>query len=374
MKKILLSLSLLLPLTAVAKTVDVEVVGYGRDIRSATKDALVSAIIQTNETSIKTQTQTSVSTRAKDEESTLNSKFDDDFRLESNGDIKQFTILEQGCKDDRCQVRLLAKVKVKKSAQLDELNRKLLTINHPVGRHSKAFNTELDARFVAGGKFAIFEENYASDDMDYILDLEVVKAVTAKRVVDNRKTDPMTGKITGQKSTGYSSVYEVKYKVKSAQSGQVKFMGTKTSTSGRNNLALLAQITAGKVYEDIHNAVFPMRIASVKHGIVTLSTSGKHIRKGDMYQVVIFGEPDYDPYTEEVIGHSREVIGKIKITEVERKLARARIISGEAVPLGVLEPISKPARKKASKVAKKPKPQPVTAKQSIVAPGGGVIL
>ena len=373
MKK-LLALTLL-PASLFAKTVDVEAIGYGKDIRSATKDALVTAVIQTNETSIVTATSTTLKAKTNLEETTLEKSLDNDFQLSSDGKVKSFKILEQSCGANECTVKIVAKVKVKKTDQLDDLNRKLITVNHVSGSFNNAFNTELDAKFVNGGKFAIFAQNYNDEQMDYILDLELVRANTSKRTTDNRKTDPMTGKVTGKIINKYSSVYEVRYKVKSGLSGQVKFMGSQKSTSGRNNLSLLAKITARKVYDDIHDAIFPMRVASVRNDVVTAPKSGKDIKVGDLFEVISFDEPEYDPYTKEVIGHKRTVLGKVEVTTIERKLIRAKIISGAGIAaMNVLEPIVKKA--KHNKVVKKTpvKKKIVEPKNSIVDSAGGVIL
>ncbi|MGF1765545.1 hypothetical protein [Aliivibrio kagoshimensis] len=377
MKKLIL-LFTLLPFAVVAKVVSVEATGYGVDIRSATKDALVSAISQTNNSTITTNQKSSLNELTKNSDSSLQTSMNDDFTLSANGVVKKYSIKSEHCDNGQCVVKILAQVKESKEGILDGLKRKKMSIKSFNGNHSGIFNSGVEESFTrGGGKFAIIDKGI-DEQMDYIIEISLVQSKTRTWKTDNRTTDPLTGEVSGKVSTKYSSVYEVKYRVLSGATSQVKYANSQKSTSGRSNLALLAEITASKVYKDINDAIFPMRIASIypAENRIAIPTDGKAIKVGSVFKVESAGSAERDPYTGEIIGYRTTKVGEIKINHVERKVMYGSVIKGDInqmKPKMIIKPIVVKVAKKKPVVTKKSKPKVVD--ESVVDEDfGGVIL
>lgn len=376
MNKLFLLL-LILPAIVSAKLVEVEATGYGVSISAATDDALVAAVKQTNNTTINVN-QKSVSTLLKENGTTdLSKATGKTFDLAANGVIKEYRIVESECDGDKCFVKVVAVVKESKETVIENLNRKKISIKKFKGKLSDNFNAALEQSFTrGGGKFAVIE-NAVDEQMDYLIELTLKKANTNSWKVDNRKTDPLTNNVTGSIKTKYSSIYEVNYRVISGATGQVKYASSKKSTSSRNNLSLLAKLTANKVYEDITDAVFPMRIAAVYPEVneIAIPTDGKIFVLGQKLKITTVGNKVRDPYTKEVIGYQTVKVGEAKVSRIDRKVLYATVTTSnvESIqPTMIVEVIK--SKQKIVKKAKKPKPVEVKEESIVDSSHGGIIL
>lgn len=372
-------LLLVIPSMVAAKLVEVEATGYGVNISAATDDALVAAVKQTNNTTINVN-QKSVSTLLKENGTTDLSKVTGKtFDLAANGVIKEYKIVSSQCNDDKCSVKIVAVVKESKETVIENLNRKKVSIKKFKGKSSDNFNAALEQSFTkGGGKFAVIE-NAVDEQMDYLIEVTLKKADTKSWKVDSRKTDPLTNRISGSVTTKYSSVYEVNYRVLSGVTGQVKYASSQKSTSSRNNLSLLAKITASKVYEDITDAVFPMRIAAVSPEVneIAVPTDGKTFSIGQKLKITAVDNTVRDPYTKEVIGYQTVKVGEAKVSRIDRKVMYATITSSniDSIQTKMIVEVIKSKRKVDKKVTQ-PKVKSTEGKaESIVdSKHGGVVL
>jgi hypothetical protein len=364
-----------------AKLVEVEATGYGANISAATDDALVSAVKQTNNTAININ-QKSVSTLLKENETTdLSKATGKTFDLHANGIIKKYKIIESNCKGEKCTVKIVVVVKESKETVIENINRKKVSLKTFKGKLSPDFNIALEQSFTkGGGKFAVIE-NAVDEQMDYLIELNLKKANTNTWKVDNRKTDPLTNEVSGSVSLKYASVYEVSYRVLSGITGQVKYSNSQKSTSSRNNLSLLAQITAKKVYEDITDAVFPMRIAAVypEKNEVAIPTDGKSFEVGQLLKITTTGDKVIDPYTKEVIGYQTIKVGEAKISRVTRKVFYAEVLSPDVEkvqPTMIVELMETKQKAKKTKKITSRQSAPIKSEASSIIDNsnGGVIL
>ncbi|WP_215403980.1 hypothetical protein [Vibrio gigantis] len=372
-------LLLVIPSMVAAKLVEVEATGYGVDISAATDDALVAAVKQTNNTTINVN-QKSVSTLLKDNGATdLSKATGKTFDLTANGVIKEYKIVSSQCNDDKCSVKILAVVKESKETVIENLKRKKVSIKTFKGKSSDNFNTALEQSFTkGGGKFAVIE-NAVDEQMDYLIEVTLKKADTKSWKVDSRKTDPLTNRVSGSVTTKYSSIYEVNYRVLSGVTGQVKYASSQKSTSSRNNLSLLAKITASKVYEDITDAVFPMRIAAVSPEVneIAIPTDGKTFSIGQKLKITAVGNKVRDPYTKEVIGYQTIKVGEAKVSRIDRKVMYATITSSniDSIQTKMIVEVIKSKRKVDKKVTQpKIKPTEDKAESIVDSKHGGVVL
>lgn len=372
-------LLLVIPSMVAAKLVEVEATGYGVNISAATDDALVAAVKQTNNTTINVN-QKSVSTLLKENGTTdLSKATGKTFDLAANGVIKEYKIVASRCNDDKCSVKIVAVVKESKETVIENLNRKKVSIKKFKGKSSDNFNAALEQSFTkGGGKFAVIE-NAVDEQMDYLIEVTLKKADTKSWKVDSRKTDPLTNRISGSVTTKYSSVYEVNYRVLSGVTGQVKYASSQKSTSSRNNLSLLAKITASKVYEDITDAVFPMRIAAVSPEVneIAVPTDGKTFSIGQKLKITAVDNTVRDPYTKEVIGYQTIKVGEAKVSRIDRKVMYATITSSniDSIQTKMIVEVIKSKRKFDKKVTQpKVKSTEDKAESIVDSKHGGVVL
>ena len=382
MKKYLL-LILLCPLSLAAKTIVVNTIGYGSDIRSATKDALVSAISQTNSASITTNQASVVNESSNNENSNLKTNMNDQFTLSANGIVKRYQIQSENCEENKCVVKIKAYVKESKMNKLDDIHRKKIVLEMAKSSQLSHFHSALESNFTrGGGKFAVIDQG-VEDQMDYIIELSLVQANTHSWKKDHRTRDPLTGEIDGKISTYFSSTYAVKYRILSGDTRQVKYAGQQKTTSNRNNLSHLAELTASKVYQDINNALFPMRIASVypDDGEITIPTDGKIFTPGMRFKVETSSRAERDPYTNEIIGYRTKKVGEIEITQVERKVMYAKVIHGDINQIKakmIVKPLHKKQQLKTKLTSPKKRVQKTTSSHkkdsAVVDTSGGIIL
>ena len=97
-------------------------------------------------------------------------------------------------------------------------------------------------------------------------------------------------------------------------SGQIKFAKTVAQPK--------------KTVRDILFAIYPIAVVAVNKNNVTLNSGGDFLKKGSMYKVVKLGKELIDPYTKEKLGREEIDIGEIKLTEINAKTSKAKIIKG----------------------------------------------
>ncbi|GAM57299.1 putative periplasmic protein [Vibrio ishigakensis] len=183
--------------------------------------------------------------------------------------------------------------------------------------------TGLQAKFVQARKFAVVEENIPG--LDYSVELRVKAARTKKFTSGSTKTDPLTGNVTSNIKNNYKSLISVDFKVYRTATGQVLVQDNIKTTSSRNNLPLLKNITVEKLYNAIHEQIFPHRIAKVSGNEVIVASGGDTMRVGDVYEVYSLSEEIFDPYTGESLGQEETKTSELKITRVLPKLSYAKI-------------------------------------------------
>jgi len=84
-----------------------------------------------------------------------------------------------------------------------------------------------------------------------------------------------------------------------------------------------------KTVRDILFAIYPIAVVTVNKNMVTLSSGGDFLKKGSSFKVVKLGQDLIDPYTKEKLGREEIDIGEVKLTEINAKTTKAKIISGK---------------------------------------------
>ena len=83
-----------------------------------------------------------------------------------------------------------------------------------------------------------------------------------------------------------------------------------------------------KTVRDILFAIYPIAVIAVNKNTVTLSSGGDFLKKGSSFKVVRLGQDLIDPHTKEKLGREEIDIGEVKLTQINSKTTKAKIISG----------------------------------------------
>jgi galactitol-specific phosphotransferase system IIB component len=81
------------------------------------------------------------------------------------------------------------------------------------------------------------------------------------------------------------------------------------------------------VGQKIINAIYPIVVSSVRGKTVYLAQGGNTLKVGQKMELIKYGEPILDPYTNESLGKEEIQVGMVRVTKVQAKLAQAKIIT-----------------------------------------------
>ncbi|MCR2092349.1 hypothetical protein CUPS9163_08525 [Campylobacter upsaliensis] len=165
---------------------------------------------------------------------------------------------------------------------------------------------------------------------DYIL-LFSISALDGKQ-----KTSNLTGK------SKMEAEVVIDYRVLLFATRQIKFANTLSmkvalkDDSLSTNEQVLGQI-ARQISNDILNAIYPLKVASVENGEAIFSQS---LNQGDVYECFSLGKAIKDSYTKETTGRIETKSGSIEVTRSTPKLSYAKITEGSVKVGDICRPLS----------------------------------
>ncbi|EOV0661748.1 CsgG/HfaB family protein [Campylobacter upsaliensis] len=165
---------------------------------------------------------------------------------------------------------------------------------------------------------------------DYIL-LFSISALDGKQ-----KTSNLTGK------SKMEAEVVIDYRVLLFATRQIKFANTLSmkvalkDDSLSTNEQVLGQI-AHQISNDILNAIYPLKVASVENGEAIFSQS---LNQGDVYECFSLGKAIKDSYTKETTGRIETKSGSIEVTRSTPKLSYAKITEGSVKVGDICRPLS----------------------------------
>ncbi|EDP6912031.1 hypothetical protein GWQ83_06365 [Campylobacter upsaliensis] len=165
---------------------------------------------------------------------------------------------------------------------------------------------------------------------DYIL-LFSISALDGKQ-----KTSNLTGK------SKMEAEVVIDYRVLLFATRQIKFANTLSmkvalkDDSLSTNEQVLGQI-ARQISNDILNAIYPLKVASVENGEAIFSQS---LNQGDVYECFSLGKAIKDSYTKETTGRIETKSGSIEVTRSTPKLSYAKITKGSVKVGDICRPLS----------------------------------
>jgi len=343
--------------------VSVESEGSGSSAKAAVYDAITQAVGQVNGMQLASQTthaiaEASVDTN-EDEAYFASDTFTQKIQSATKGTIKNYSVLSLAQDPDMDNIwfaRLevtVAKYKVSKQAQRLRMAVVPFRINPHVADTKKAakyeqlFAQALVSYLTQTRKFAILDREFMKEqnmELNLIqgkdfpveemarlgnrLGTDYIISGMIDDVIEKRWTQTM--KATGKKFAMHKFGTQLSFRIIDVATGQVMFsdMYNQTRNSqGRNtDYMASARKAADSVGQKIINAIYPIMVSSVRGKTVYLAQGGNTIKKGQKMELIQYGERIIDPYTKEFLGKEEIQVGMVRVTNVQAKLAQAKII------------------------------------------------
>lgn len=366
--KLLLSAALCL-FSSMAMATSYETVvttGQGETLDQAIDVGLRRAVEQVSGVSIDSA-RISTTTYSSDEKgSSAKEAMIDGTHMSAKGDVK-YRVLSEKCLNDFCNVRLEVSVKVDPRDKVKDqnANRRTIAVGNFTGPKGATITNKVKDLLVQDRKFKVLNDK-SDPALQYLVTGKVVTANTHKRVVDNSRTVELTGEEIKDVKTYYNSKVVIEFKILDVMHNQIKWSATIPTTSSRNNLSLLVDLAAKKVFNQLKDNIYPLVVLVGDNGSIVLNSGGETVKTGEYYDVFTLGEKFVDPITKESLGRDETKVATVKVTKVLSKLSYVKVVKGEssAVKTNSIARKSsyRPATKKTSSSKPKPKAAPVEEK------------
>ena len=340
-------------------SVEVNTEGTGATKQLAILDGMKNAITQVNGAVVGASSTLSISetSKSQDQNSSYESseKFKQDIKTATKGVVQGFDIISVSQNPDLANLYVVEMVvrvaKYKKSKQLKRLRMAVsnfyLSNDLSQSKTANKFTVNLQDKIIdlltQTRKFAMLDRQFPKDqqkELNFINSPDVPTEEMAKfgnkagtdyiitGVLKDLKKRTTTKKMqsTGKvfKNTKYTA--ELNYRIIDIATSQVKFSDTTNITISSSSSKKLRNLVANKTAETILNAIYPIRVIDISKKSLTLGQGGKSIKKNAEYNLVKIGERMIDPYTKESLGRKEEIIGKVKIIDVQSKMSTAKLV------------------------------------------------
>ncbi len=316
-----------------ADSVRVENTGAGQTLDHAIDDAIRRSIEQVKGVSMQSERLTASSYERDTKRGTQASTSAQTGQRSSAQGSATYRILSEKCQPNECRVRLAVDVDVpegfERQQKLKALNknRRTIAVKPFTGPHAQTLTRHLEAKLVQDRKFKVLQD-LSSRNLDYVLQGRVIEAYSKKRVVDNSRTVEMTGEYIKDVKTYYTSKVLVEYKLIDRVNGQVKWSDTVPTTSSRNNLSLLLDISARKVFGQLKENIYPLLALKTKDGQLILNSGGENVKRGQLLDIYVLGERLIDPYTKETLGYQETKVARVRVERVLPKVSYVTLVNG----------------------------------------------
>lgn len=340
-------------------TIEVTTEGTGTTKQLAILDGLKNAITQVNGAVLGASTAVSISevSSSQDQNSSYESSqaFQQNIKSATKGVVQGFDVISVTQNPDLGNlfvIEMNVKVaKYKKSKQLKRLRMAISNfyISNDLSKSKTANKFAFDVQdklidlLTQTRKFAMLDRQFLKDqqkELNFINSPDVPTEEMARlgnkagtdyiitgvlkdlKKVTNTKKMQSTGKVF--KNTKYTA--ELNYRIIDIATSQVKFSDTTSISISSGSVKKLRNLVANKTAETILNAIYPIRVIYINKQLLTLGQGGKSVKKDAKYNLVKLGDRMIDPYTKESLGRKEDIVGTVKITNVQSKMSTAKII------------------------------------------------
>lgn len=343
-------------------TIEVTTEGTGTTKQLAILDGLKNAITQVNGAVVGASTAVSISevSSSQDQNSSYESSqaFQQNIKSATKGVVQGFDVISVTQNPDLGNlfvIEMNVKVaKYKKSKQLKRLRMAVSNfyISKDLSKSKTANKFAFDVQdklidlLTQTRKFAMLDRQFLKDqqkELNFINSPDVPTEEMARlgnkagtdyiitgvlkdlKKVTNTKKMQSTGKVF--KNTKYTA--ELNYRIIDIATSQVKFSDTTSISISSGSVKKLRNLVANKTAETILNAIYPIRVIDINKKLLTLGQGGKSVKKNAKYNLVKLGDRMIDPYTKESLGRKEDIVGTVKITNVQSKMSTAKIIKSQ---------------------------------------------
>ena len=371
-----ISIFCLWAIQAEAKTISVEVTGYGASHKIAVIEGLKEAIAQVSGISVNAVDAMSLSSIVAEQTNNDETKSKQHFSKETqsgiltqiNGYISGYQVVSSIKDDDGTyQVDMVVEIE-KYEVPGQDNNRRGIAVLGFKAEKSSCMGTTLTAdrqiegitdalvnAFTATRKFSVLDRD--NEDV-YALEKSLVLSEDAKRseiakLGQVKGTDYIvTGTIkslnisankrkialSGDTFTTYSASAVIDFRLLAFATRQVKFASSvrvslsHSEISGKkcqDILSLLMQKAAAQIVDRCIENIYPPLIVNINGNNIYLNIGGENIKKGSLYAVYSVGEKIIDPYTGESLGAEETQIATLRISEVKPKYSVGILESGD---------------------------------------------
>ncbi len=420
MKRIfLLTVSLLLPVILSAKIVTTYVTaeGVGKSKVSATRNALIEAIKQTQGVAIaskrvyyKSIKEAAISVDGDSSHGiSIDERSQKSIAEATRGFIRRYSIVDAYRDGGEWHVKVRVALKKYKSPGFSPNKRRRMAVipfeykksyiilgNYENGKEvASRFTQSLVSKIVQSRKFTVLDrENsaYYKNEKNFILSGDSSKEEYLKLGKRLGTDYLLIGKLLSYKvgenrverdleESGSSTVKcsaTISYRILMMSTQQIKWSETIYSTvslpensdlgSAEAIVAYTTDKLADIILKHILNNIYPPRVIMVTSHSIVINQGGNSIQNGAVYEVYQPGQRLVDPYTHEFLGYEEIRTGVIRVNKVRPKVSYATILSGYAKKGAILRLKKAPEGKKGfySEGEKKADIK--------VTPGGGVVL
>lgn len=330
--------------------VTVNAEGSGSSVSSATASALSSAVAQVNGADLTSSTLTSELTATFDTENSSQfastSAAAEAIAMQTKGLVQRYNIISKTEDSGVWTVNVEATItKYTRSAQADRLRMSVLpfrTQNSSQAKVSERLVAELTAQLTSSRKFAMLDRNFEQErqsEMGILSSVDTPMEEMAKLgnrlgtdyiivgVIDNAGINTQTTQLAGRTLSSKTSSLSVSYRIIDAPTGQIKLADSWSGSQSGGALDSLALKAANVISQQIVEAIAPIKVESLLGDQLFIGQGGKAIKVGQKYRLLLVGEAIIDSYTQESLGRQEADVGVIQITEVQSKLAKAKILS-----------------------------------------------
>ena len=309
-------------------------IGYGATENEAFQDALIEALGQIKGKQIDAEKLSETKRLIKDNKEDLTKSSNKKISEATSGVISSYKILKMKKTDDGLfKVKIKATIAVyEKSKQLDRRRLAVLPfrINNDIYNEESisfiiSWQKDLEEGLTQTRRFAMIDKSYEYESNKELssyqnkqYDINEVARLGNKAGVDYMVIGTLENLANKNVTVGGKDVklreVSIALRIIDIATGQIKFAKT--------------VVQPKKTVRDILFAIYPIAIVAANKNNVTLNSGGDFLKKGSMYKVVKLGKELIDPYTKEKLGREEIDIGEIKLTEINAKTSKAKIIKG----------------------------------------------
>ena len=309
-------------------------IGYGATENEAVQDALIEALGQIKGKQIDAEKLSETKRLIKDNKEDLTKSSNKKISEATSGFISSYKILKMKKTDDGLfKTKIKVSIAVyKKSKQLDRRRLAVLPfrINNNIYNEDSisfiiSWQKDLEEGLTQTRRFAMIDKSYENESNKEVssyqnkqYNINEVARLGNKAGIDYMVIGTLENLANKNVSVGGKDVklreVSIALRIIDIASGQIKFAKT--------------VVQPKKTVRDILFAIYPIAVVAANKNNVTLNSGGDFLKKGSMYKVVKFGKELIDPYTKEKLGREEIDIGEIKLTEINAKTSKAKIIKG----------------------------------------------